>query len=88
MKVVVEKLLRAAILEEREGSEQLIVDCFKESMELLIKNKQSLFESVIQTSFYDIGSENASVNSEHFEEEGVLLYDLTDSKPANKKLYI
>ncbi len=88
VKVVVEKLLRAAILEERKGSEQLIVDSFKESMELLIKNKQSLFENVIQTSFYDIGSENASVNSDYFEEEGVLLYDLTDSKPANKKLYI
>jgi hypothetical protein len=88
MNTVVYRLLRALFLESKASSDELIVQSFKESMELLISYKKSLFESVIRTSSYDLGNENAAVESDYFEEEGVLLYDMTDSKPANKSLYI
>jgi len=88
MNDVISSLLRALVLEEQSETGDLVIESFKGSLSFLINNKESLFESVVEKSSYDMLSENAVVKSTYFDGKGVLIYDRTDSVTAGKKSYI
>lgn len=80
------KITDILVMDDEKGNG--VVDAFKALTNYLELNESELFEPVLETAQYDMKSEHPVVETGYFDFAGVMLFDNTHGKPANKSSYL
>ncbi|EHV2843217.1 hypothetical protein K0I59_004076 [Vibrio vulnificus] len=81
------KTIADVLVKENEDCDE-IVEAFRAFTAYLQENESKLFEPVLELATYDMEAENPVVETEYFDYKGVMLFDITYGKPANKSAYL